>query len=198
MSKTGIDEKGNFSRPKPRGFLRNLFREPLEIGALAPSSRFLAKLLVNDIKPGSKVIELGAGTGAVTQAILNAGVYAKDLTLIEQNKEFVELLRQQFSEATVLQANAVSFRRHLAPGSEAVDFVVSGLPLLLFPARLKARLLAQIFKSLHSDGCLYQFTYGGCCPISRKLRRTLALKASLIGFTPFNVPPAFVYRIPRN
>ncbi|MFL2554284.1 MAG: class I SAM-dependent methyltransferase [Candidatus Rariloculaceae bacterium] len=198
MSGTEIDERRYLSRLKPSGFLRNALREPLSVGALVPSSRFLAKLLVYEIKPGSKVIELGAGTGTITQAILNTGVYAQDLTLIEQNEEFTELLKQRFPETTVIQANAASFRRHLAPGTELVDSVVSGLPLLLFPARFKVRLLAQIFKSLHSNGCLYQFTYGGACPISRKLRRTLSLKASLIGFTPFNVPPAFVYRITRN
>jgi phospholipid N-methyltransferase len=197
MSGTEVDVRRNLSRLKLSGFLRNVFRKPLSVGALAPSSRFLAKLLISNIKPGSKVIELGAGTGAITQAILNTGVYANDLTLIEQNEEFAELLRQRFPETTVLQANAVSFRHHLAPGTELVDFVVSGLPLLLFPARLKVRLLTQIFKSLRDDGCLHQFTYGGCCPISRTLRRTLGLKASLIGFTPFNVPPAFVYRVTR-
>jgi phospholipid N-methyltransferase len=174
-----------------------MLREPFSIGALAPSSRFLANLLVTDMKPGSRVIELGAGTGAVTQAILNAGVYPDDLTLIEQNGEFARLLEHRFPETTVLEANAVSFRRHIAPDSEPVDFVVSGLPLLLFPARIKVRLLTQIFKSLRDDGCLYQFTYGGRCPISRTLRGNLGLKASLMKFTPFNVPPAFVYRIAR-
>ncbi len=197
MSGTEVDVRRNLSRPKLNGFLRNVLREPLNVGALAPSSRFLAKLLISNIKPGSKVIELGAGTGAVTQAILNTGVCANDLTLIEQNEEFAELLRQRFPEATVLQTNAISFRHHLTPGTELADFVVSGLPLLLFPARLKVRLLTQIFKSLRDGGCLHQFTYGGCCPISRTLRRTLSLKASLIGFTPFNVPPALVYRVTR-
>jgi phospholipid N-methyltransferase len=174
-----------------------MLREPFSVGALAPSSRFLAKLLVTDMEAGSRVIELGAGTGAVTQAILDAGVHSDDLTLIEQNEEFAELLRLRFPDTTVLEANAVSFRRHIAPDAEPVDFVVSGLPLLLFPARIKIRLLTQIFKSLHQDGCLLQFTYGGRCPISRSLRKSLGLKASLIRFTPFNVPPAFVYSLTR-
>ena len=154
--------------------------------------------MVTDMRPGSRVVELGAGTGAVTQAILDAGVHARDLTLIEQNEEFAALLRHRFPGTTVVRANAVSLRRHIAPDFGPADFVVSGLPLLLFPARTKVRLLSQIFKSLKGDGCLYQFTYGGRCPVGRSVLRSLNLQASLMKFTPFNVPPAFVYRMSRT
>ena len=121
MSGTEVDLRRDLPRPQLRDFLRSLLREPLSVGALVPSSRFLANLLVSDIEPGSRVIELGAGTGAVTQAILNAGVFADDLTLIEQNEEFAALLRKRFPETTVLEANAVSFRRHLPPDTEPVS-----------------------------------------------------------------------------
>ncbi len=150
------------------------------------------------MRPGSRVIELGAGTGAVTRAILGAGVLASDLTLIEQNEDFAAVLERQFPGTTVIRANAVSLRHHLCPTSEPVDFVVSGLPLLLFPERTKLRLLSQVFKSLRDDGCLYQFTYGIGCPISRSTLRWLGLGASLIKFTPLNFPPAFTYRIART
>jgi len=197
MSGTELEARRERSRPRLGGFFRSMLREPLAVGALAPSSRFLASLMVADMRPGSRVIELGAGTGAVTQAILDAGVRADDLILIEQNKEFAELLAQRFPNTTVVRGNAVSLRRHICLDSGPADFVVSGLPLLLFPARTKARLLSQVFKSLQNNGCLYQFTYGIRCPVSRSLLRNLGLQASLMKFTPFNVPPAFVYRIAR-
>lgn len=197
MSGSGIEIRRELSPPQLGGFLRSLLREPFVVGALAPSSRFLASLMVADMGPGSRVIELGPGTGAVTQAILNAGVRADDLILIEQNEEFAKLLTRRFPDTTVVKANAISLCRHIDPESAPADFVVSGLPLLLFPARTKVRLLSQVFKSLRDDGCLYQFTYGGRCPVSRSLLRSLGLRASLMKFTPFNVPPAFVYRIAR-
>ncbi len=197
MSGTEVELRRELSRPQLGGFLRSMLREPFAVGALAPSSRFLASLMVADMRPGSRVIELGPGTGAVTRAILDAGVRADDLILIEQNEEFAELLTRRFPDTTVVKANAISLCRHIDPDSEPADFVVSGLPLLLFPARAKLRLLSQVFKSLRDDGCLYQFTYGGRCPFSRSLLRSLGLKASLVKFTPFNVPPAFVYRIVR-
>ena len=197
MSETEIGVRRALSRPQLGDFLRSMLREPLAVGALTPSSRSLASLMVADMKPGSRLIELGAGTGAVTQAILDAGVRANDLILIEQNEKFAEQLARRFPNTTVVKANAVSLCRHICPDSEPANFVVSGLPLLLFPARIKVRLLSQIFKSLRNDGCLYQFTYGGRCPVSRSLLRSLGLKATLIKFTPFNLPPAFVYRIAR-
>ncbi len=197
MSGAEIDIRRALSRPQLGDFLRSMLREPFAVGALAPSSRSLASLMVTDMKPGSRVIELGAGTGAVTEAILDAGVRADDLILIEQNEEFAQQLARRFPNTTVVNANAVSLCRHICPDFEPADFVVSGLPLLLFPARTKVRLLSQIFKSLRDDGCLYQFTYGGRCPVSRSLLRSLGLKATLMKFTPFNVPPAFVYRIAR-
>ncbi len=197
MSGAEAKIRHELSRPQFGDFLRNMLRQPFSVGALAPSSRFLASSMVARIQPGSKVIELGAGTGAVTTAILDAGVHANDLTLIEQNEEFADILALRFPEATVVRANAVSLRRYLCPDAEPADFVISSLPLLLFPTRTKIRVLSQVFKSLHDDGCLYQFTYGGRCPISRSLLRSLGLEASLMKFTPFNLPPAFIYRIAR-
>ena len=74
---------------------------------MAPSSRRLANLMVADVGPGSRVIELGAGTGVVTQAILDAGVSPEDLIVIEQNEEFAELLKARFPEVTVVRAKGV-------------------------------------------------------------------------------------------
>jgi len=197
MSGAEVEVRRALSRPQLANFLRSMLREPFAVGALIPSSRFLASLMVADMRSGSRVIELGAGTGAVTQAILDAGVRADDLILIERNEKFAELLTRRFPNTTVVRANAVSLCRHIGLDFEPADFVVSGLPLLLFPARTKERLLSQVFKCLRDDGCLYQFTYGGRCPVSRSLLQSLGLKASLIKFTPFNVPPAFIYRIAR-
>ncbi len=197
MSGAEVDVRQELPKPHTSNFVRSMLRQPLKVGALSPSSRHLANTLVRGMKPGSRVIELGAGTGAVTRAILDAGVRPGDLTLIEQNEEFAALLEKQFPDSNVVRANAVSLRRYLDPDAEPVDFVVSGLPLLLFPERTKLRILSQVFKSLREDGCLYQFTYGIGCPINRSTLKILGLKASLIDITMRNFPPAFTYRITR-
>ena len=186
------------SLDRQRRFLGTLVKEPLSVGALAPSSRRLANHMVADIVPGSRVIELGAGTGALTQAILACGVAPADLLVIEQNEAFSEMLRKRFSGVTVITGNALGLNQHAGALAGPADFVVSGLPLLLFTPGRKLRLLYQVFSVLTAQGAFHQFTYGGRCPVERAVLRRLSLEAKLLRFTPMNLPPAFVYRLQRR
>jgi phospholipid N-methyltransferase len=180
-----------------RNFFRSWIKNPLAIGAVAPSSRLLAKMMAMNLRAGSRVIELGAGTGTVTQAILATGVLPRDLYLVEQHAGFVGMLQRRFPDCSVIQADAMQLAEHFQGLAGSFDFVISGLPLLLFTAEQKAQVLAQVFNVLKPDGVLRQFTYAGRCPVGRDLRAGLALKSSLIGIAPFNLPPAFVYRFRR-
>lgn len=179
-------------------FFRSWMQDPWAIGAVAPSSRVLAKLMVKDLGPGARVVELGAGTGTVTQAILSCGVRPEDLYLIEQNAGFVSLLRQRFPRANVVHGDAVSMANHLEPIRGGVDFVISGLPLMLFSQAQKMRMLTEAFLVLGAAGRFHQFTYAGRCPVNRALLRRLNLRTSLIGVTALNIPPAFAYRFERH
>ena len=183
---------------RQRRFLGTLVREPLSVGAVAPSSRRLAEHMVADIVPGSRVIELGAGTGAVTRAILDSGVAAADLLVIEQNEAFSEMLRKRFPGIEVITGNAIGLNRYARALPGPADFVISGLPLLLFSPGRKLRLLRQAFSVLTENGAFHQFTYGGRCPVERAVLRRLGLEATLLRFTPINMPPAFVYRLQRR
>src|SRR5690606_20576575 len=167
------------------------------IGAVAPISRLLAKLMASNLRPGSRVIELGAGTGTVTRAILDSGVRPEDLFIIEQNADFVDLLRRRFPLCPILQADAGALAAYVGELPERFDFIISGLPLLLFSRMQKMRILSQAFDVLRPDGHFHQFTYAGRCPVGRELRAQLRLESSLIGFAPLNLPPAFVYRFAR-
>ena len=186
------------SLDRQRRFLGTLVREPLSVGAVAPSSRRLAGHMAADIAPGSRVIELGAGTGVLTQAILDSGVAAADLLVIEQNEAFSEMLRKRFPGVAVETGNALDLKRYAGELSGPADFVVSGLPLLLFTPGRKLRLLHQVFSALTAAGAFHQFTYGGRCPVERAVLRRLGLEATLLRFTPLNMPPAFVYRLQRR
>lgn len=183
---------------RQRRFLGTLVNEPLSVGALAPSSRRLADHMAADIAPGSRVIELGAGTGSLTRAILDAGVEPSDLLVIEQNEAFSEMLRKRFPGIGVITGNALGLNRHAGALPGPADFVVSGLPLLLFTPGRKLRLLHQVFSILTEEGAFHQFTYGGRCPVERAVLRRLGLEAILLRFTPMNLPPAFVYRLRRR
>ena len=179
-------------------FFRGWIQNPFAVGAVAPSGRSLAKLMATGLGPGARVIELGGGTGTVTQAIIDSGVVPEDLVVVEQNALFVKLLRRRFPGTSVVEADATALTEHFGAARGSFDFAISGLPLLLFSPAQKVSLLAQVFELLGNQGLLHQFTYGGRCPIGRDLRARLGVQSSLLGIAPFNLPPAFVYRLARH
>ena len=178
-------------------FLKSWLKNPKLIGAVAPSGRALAKLMSTGLGPGARVIELGAGTGTVTEALLRRGVRPEDLYLLERNESFFDILTRRFPRCPLVSADALELRERFADSLHSFDFVVSGLPLLLFSPEQKARLFEQIFDVLGPNGAYQQFTYGARCPIDRAQRERLGLKRSLLGFAALNIPPAFVYRFSR-
>ena len=177
-------------------FFKSWIRNPFAIGAFAPSGRSLAKLMATDVEPGSRVLELGAGTGTVTEALLASGVHAADLYVVERDPHLVEILERRFPRCHVIGADALALEEYFA-AAPPFDFVISGLPLVLFSADNRMRVLQQAFGLLKPGGRLHQFTYAGRCPIDRQLRGTLHVERALMGIAALNLPPAFVYRLTR-
>ncbi len=180
------------------GFLRSLVSDPRSVGAVAPSSPSLGRLMARGCRAGTRVVEVGAGTGALTQAILDAGVFERDLYLVESDERFVEILEERFPAAQTLHGDATWLGQHLEELTDSVDFVISGLPLLLFSDVRKRRLLTAAFRLLGEGGAFHQFTYGGVCPVGRRVLDGLGLRASCLGFAALNMPPAVVYRFERG
>lgn len=179
-------------------FLRTGLRKPRSLGAVAPSGRALARLVTSEIAPGGgPVIELGAGTGAVTRALLERGVPEKELALVEADPHFARLLQARFPAARVLAIQAQRLR-HVDPfeGGEAAS-VISGLPLLSMRRGDVLGVLSGAFYRLRRGGALYQFTYGPRCPVPSAILKRLGLRARRVGWVLNNLPPASVYRIER-
>lgn len=179
-------------------FLRSWAARPLRTAAIAPSGRALAHLMTHQINPSTApVIELGPGTGVFTRALLRRGLSGAQLTLVESNPEFATLLRARFRDARVVHSDATTDDWHLPPGVRA-GAVVSGLPLLAMPADAVSSVLQTSFSCLRPDGHFYQFTYSWACPVPASLLHTLGLRATRVGRTLRNLPPASVYRFDRH
>lgn len=179
-------------------FLRAWIADPWRVAAIAPSGQTLARLITSEIKPSDgPVIELGPGTGVFTKAILQRGVAEVDMLLIEYGSDFMRLLQQRFPNARVLWMDAAQLAQYdhfMAPAGA----VVSGLPLLSMSPRKVMAILTGAYRHMKDGGTFYQFTYGMSCPVPRPILDRLGLKASLVGRTALNVPPASVYRIRRR
>jgi phosphatidylethanolamine/phosphatidyl-N-methylethanolamine N-methyltransferase len=178
-------------------FFKGWIRNPLAMGAFAPSGKSLAKLMAKDVGAGARVVELGAGTGTVTAALLESGVSPGNLYLVERDPQFVKILERRFPRCHVVSADALELDEQFA-ASTGFDFVISGLPLLCFSPEKRYRVLQQAFRLLKPNGRLHQFTYAGRCPVDRDLRSLLRLDSMLLGIAPLNLPPGFVYRLTRR
>lgn len=181
-----------------RRFLRSWLDDPFSVGAVAPSGRPLARMMTRELKQGDRVVEFGPGTGTLTREILARGVRECDLFMLERCPGFADLLERDFPRATVMRGDATTRQGGLTPHRGTIDFIISGLPLVLFSREQKFRLLRNGFKLLKETGAFYQFTYGGRCPVDRRQLARNGLEAKCIGFIALNMPPAFVYRIART
>ena len=173
-------------------FFGQLFRKPGQVVALAPSSRALAAEMAATLDPeGGPVIELGAGTGRITQAIIDRGIPAENIHAIEMNPVFCDDLRAGFPSLNVHQCSATEVGTLDVTGAQAV---VSGLPLLSMPLPVQEAILRGSFDQIGALGSYIQFTYGPKPPVKQQLRYELGLTWTTSAKIWGNLPPARVYR----
>ena len=116
-----------------------------------PSGRVLARTMAQyvNIDSTDPVVELGPGTGAITNALIEHGVDQKRLVLVEYNPGFCALLRDRYPQAKVMQADAYRLRDALGEALDApASAVVSGLPLVTKPMQIRLRLIRDAFLAL--------------------------------------------------
>ncbi|HZQ14201.1 MAG TPA: methyltransferase domain-containing protein [Pseudolabrys sp.] len=177
-------------------FIRTWIEKPLSTGAVMPSSKALARTMARYVDPAAAgpVIELGPGTGPVTEAMVERGIDPSRLILVEFNPDFCRLLRTRYPRATVVQGDAYRLRRLLETYVKSpASAVVSGLPLVTKPVRTRIRLIADAMALLKPGAPFVQFTYAMVTPIPKALSGIKAEASELIWL---NVPPArvWVYR----
>src|SRR5580692_4498325 len=165
-------------------FIRSWIERPLSIGAVTPSGKNLARAMARYVDPNSfgPVVELGPGTGPVTEA------------LVEVNPAFCRLLQKRYPDATLVQGDAYSLRRLLETLLiQPASAVVSGLPLVTKPIRERWRLIRDAFDLMVPGAPFVQFTYSVASPLPKRLGGFTAEASERIWM---NIPPArvWVYR----
>ena len=177
-------------------FLRSWIEKPLHVGAVMPSGRLLARTMAHYVDPFAEgpVVELGPGTGAITNALIERGVDQKRLVLVEYNPGFCALLRDRYPQAKVVQGDAYTLRDTLwnVLGAPATA-IVSGLPLVTKPMMTRLKLIRDAFASLAPGAPFVQFTYAVVPPIPKSLPGVSTEASERIWM---NLPPArvWVYR----
>jgi len=177
-------------------FIRSWMEKPLSIGAISPSGKVLARTMASYVDPTmpGPVIELGPGTGPVTEALVEQGVDPSRLVLVEFNPEFCRLLRTRYPEATVIRGDAYALHRVFGRMlSQPAAAIVSGLPLVTKPLKTRVRLIREAFRLMQPGAPFVQFTYAVMPPIPKALTGVTTEASERIWM---NVPPArvWVYR----
>jgi phosphatidylethanolamine/phosphatidyl-N-methylethanolamine N-methyltransferase len=177
-------------------FLRSWIEKPLHMGAVMPSGRVLARTMAQyvNIDSSEPVVELGPGTGAITNALIEHGVDQKRLVLVEYNPGFCALLRDRYPHAKVVQGDAYALRDSLWNVlSVPASAVVSGLPLVTKPMLTRLKLIRDAFVALAPGAPFVQFTYSVAPPIPKSLPGVSTEASERIWM---NLPPArvWVYR----
>lgn len=172
-------------------FTREIVVNPRSVGAVCPSSSELARAMARELGKidDGLVLELGAGTGSITQALLEQGIPPACLIAIERSPALVAHLRARFPGIRVIEGDATQLDQLLGSEAGKVQAVVSGLPLRSLPCPSVREIAHQVQQLLPGDGVFVQFTYDLRTPsfnwntVLRKQRTQVIWK---------NLPPARV------
>lgn len=175
-------------------FLKTFFKERKQVGALAPSSRFLVKKMCDkiDFKNAKAIVELGPGTGVFTAELLKRANADTTIIVIELNGDFYKLLKEKFNDSRIilLRESADNLDNILKEHNiSEVDAVLSSLPLAVIPDPIRKKIVIKSYESLRKNGVYIQYQY------SLNAKKLLEKKFGKlkIGFVAANIPPAFIY-----
>jgi phosphatidylethanolamine/phosphatidyl-N-methylethanolamine N-methyltransferase len=176
-------------------FLKSLVARPRAIGAIAPSSPALARKIALQVDPAwpGTVLELGPGTGVVTDALVARGLPLARLIAIEADPDLAQLMRERFPALRVIEGDAFALDSTL-PGEQSgpLAATVSGLPLLNFPPAKRRGLILSALERMPPGQPFVQFSYGLTAPVPADN----AISVEQAAFVLANLPPAriWVYR----
>ncbi|MEJ1967709.1 MAG: rRNA adenine N-6-methyltransferase family protein [Rhizomicrobium sp.] len=186
------------ARPSPTGgwreklhFLRGLLASPAGVSAILPSSRALSEALAAQIDPArdGPVLELGPGTGAVTQAIVARGIPVSRIVAVEYDRTFADLLAARFPGLYVLNGDALNLTAVLGSPRESYAAIVSGLPLINFPMAVRKAVIADALARMPRGAPFIQISYRG----TPAMPATDAMSVERAAFVWRNVPPGYVW-----
>lgn len=184
-------EKENKHKGK---FLKTFIKERKQVGALAPSSRYLVKKMCDkiDFENAKNIVELGPGTGVFTEELLARSNDDCKIFVIELNEEFHAFLAHKFKDKRIvlLRESADNIDQILADHNvKKADAILSSLPLAVIPDQIKKRIIIKSYDVLKKGGVYVQYQY------SLNAKKLLELKFGKVqlSFVAANIPPAFVY-----
>jgi phosphatidylethanolamine/phosphatidyl-N-methylethanolamine N-methyltransferase len=177
-------------------FLKSWFSSPKQMGTMFPSTKKTGKKIAGLIKDAEHVlvVELGAGTGQVTERILEDGVRPENFVAVEYDRGFCEELYKKYPAGpAILNIDAANVLEHLPSRFIGqTDYLISTLPLLTLGPEKAKEIVEAIFKVLKPNGVYIQVTLSMFQP---KYVKVLGLRATRLCISWMNIPPMHIWRI---
>ncbi|WP_297520806.1 rRNA adenine N-6-methyltransferase family protein [uncultured Clostridium sp.] len=177
-------------------FLLEYIKNPRKVGAVAPSSRFLANKMLSkvDFESAKCIIEYGPGTGAFTEKLVARANENTKVILIEINKEFYHKLNRLYGHkknVLILNESAENIDDILKRYNiEKVDYIVSGLPFASLPKEVSDKILTKTAEIIENSGEFITFQYS----LVKKSLFDRFFEEICTDKTYMNIPPAYVLR----
>jgi phosphatidylethanolamine/phosphatidyl-N-methylethanolamine N-methyltransferase len=188
--------RDDFKKSEHLLFFRQALKNPKTLGSFFPSSPNLAAFIARHVlhpHHGQYIIEIGAGTGRLTQALCEASLDKRRLILIEMDPDLCRYLKVKFPQLTVIHGCASRLEKILPSyvcGN--VGVVVSGIPMMNLTLQEQKAIVESVRHIVMPVyGRMLQFTYGPLSPLSSK---KLDIKAKRLGSVFLNIPPATVWQ----
>ncbi len=169
----------------PVTFFKRFIASPGAVGAFLPTSLATARIMAAPIPKGGTVLELGAGTGSITQGILERIGDPARLTSIEIDQLLANEFKKNFPLVNLIVTDAENILKRVT----AYDAIVSGVPFTMMTPAKRARMFDLVAKRLKPDGVFVAIQYS----ISSLHELKEYFDHVRVRFSPINVPPAVVY-----
>jgi len=181
-------------------FFKNFIKDPLKIGSITPSSRYLAERMISDINFSSSniIIEYGPGEGVFSKKIIERMSDQSIFILIELNEDFYRLLKETFKNhknVYIFNDNVCNVKSILnSIGKSSADYIVSGIPFSSIPKKTANKILYVTQEILTDKGLFITFQYS---KLNKKLFNDRFLNISIDKVWK-NLPPANVIKCRHN
>lgn len=199
MKRDDIVNEAQIRQAENRLFFSRWLKNPRQLGTLAPISVKLAKLAAQaailHYMPGRPIIEIGAGTGRLTRALLQAGVQVKDLSVVELDREMCQFLRHTLLQLKVIEGNALNLPNLISSVDKGnVCVVVSAIPLMYLSEDIRKSLINSAFSVLAPSANIIHVTYNPSSP----LKFWNEVNNKRVASAWFNLPPGFVWQFYKS
>lgn len=174
-------------------FFKTWVSSPLKMGAVSPTSRALARLMVQIAAPDPNeyTLELGPGTGIVTEALVEYGIPQERIVAVEYDKDFSKLLRERFPKANIINGDALDLDKTLGAFNQTTfSAVLSGVPLLTLPKAKRIAYVEAALDRVRPGGTMTQLSYSITPPQDPVAGRFTVEKSKWVAF---NLPPGRVW-----